>query len=795
MKQITLVNIYNFIRMSHQEPSVFIQDDFDTVACQLALLRQYGLPSTFALKYDALMDSRYQKLLLEFADENDEIGAWWEITEPLCRRAGVSFVKKEGEVFDDRVDSAYSIGYSPADRRKLLDAYMADFHAIFGYYPKTIGSWILDSVTLSHAHDQYGTIGAAICRDQMGTDGFTLWGGYPNGIYYPSRQNEYLPAQTAEDQLPVAMFRLLSPDPLCSFEQDVREGLSGVYTLEPCCQNGRDPERISWFFSSLTKEDGAGIGYAQVGQENNFLWENIRPGFAPQLTHLCTLLKQGKIRVETMAESAAWFQRKYALTPPLTWQASGGWGDFADIGCQWYASRFYRIGFLYEERHLRIRDFFFYHAAYASRYLTKKLADTPEIRSQPEGRSSACSTMDALPLLFPGKWMADEAAADNSPVRRPFIRLLEPDGSFANSRDEYPAQSIGSIDVSDIGTEPSGACHFFAPDAYSACAVLRTACCEYRFTMSQDCLLVEKTPASCRPKPLSGPAGREDCFSLCFDSLPVFRRVDGRTIWLEHNGFPYSFTVARGFLQNEGPRNLHILSEHGRIRLDFAGTAAKALSCGTELFTKEYLASPDEIDRWQPKSRFPARKPPAGPSAADSFLPPALSAMLSSPEKEYCACLHDLSLQSTTCFDCRPVFCPDGIRGLLNPLRGSLDYQDGRWLATREDLDFICLLPEERLLRTVGTGFLSHHRSGIVYPDFVELYLGADADSLTLFAVQQLPCGPAAREIARRDICFHPDVPARCLRFVAHRHRLMPQWCCYKGSPDVFLLADCLILN
>ena len=63
MKKTVIVNIYNFIRMSHIEPSVFIQDDFETVKNQITLIRQYGFPATYALKYDALTDSRYQELL------------------------------------------------------------------------------------------------------------------------------------------------------------------------------------------------------------------------------------------------------------------------------------------------------------------------------------------------------------------------------------------------------------------------------------------------------------------------------------------------------------------------------------------------------------------------------------------------------------------------------------------------------------------------------------------------------------------------------------------------------------
>ena len=40
-------------------------------------------------------------------------------------------------------------------------------------------------------------------------------------------------------------------------------------------------------FHCLCEEESLGVPYAQVGQENNFLWENIRPGLGPQLGGLC----------------------------------------------------------------------------------------------------------------------------------------------------------------------------------------------------------------------------------------------------------------------------------------------------------------------------------------------------------------------------------------------------------------------------------------------------------------------------------------------------------------------------
>ena len=41
MKKTVIVNIYNFIRKSHVEPSEFILDDFETIRNQLVLMKQY----------------------------------------------------------------------------------------------------------------------------------------------------------------------------------------------------------------------------------------------------------------------------------------------------------------------------------------------------------------------------------------------------------------------------------------------------------------------------------------------------------------------------------------------------------------------------------------------------------------------------------------------------------------------------------------------------------------------------------------------------------------------------------
>ena len=85
----------------------------------------------------------------------------------------------------------WSIGYDTETRERLCDVYMDKFKEIFGEYPKSVGSWFIDAETLAYFYEKYGIEASCNCRDQIGTDGYTLWGGYWNGAYYPSRQNAF----------------------------------------------------------------------------------------------------------------------------------------------------------------------------------------------------------------------------------------------------------------------------------------------------------------------------------------------------------------------------------------------------------------------------------------------------------------------------------------------------------------------------------------------------------------------------------------------------------------------------
>ena len=149
-----IVNIYNFVRNSDYRLPNSEAVLYEATRQQIQLIKPTRLPATWALQYDALINPRYQKLFKEQLGTNDEIAAWWEIPRPLAEKAGLKWRGHQHE-WDSAANVGFSPGYTPAERRKLVDVYMADFKAIFGYYPHTVGSWFIEEVTLEYMAKRY----------------------------------------------------------------------------------------------------------------------------------------------------------------------------------------------------------------------------------------------------------------------------------------------------------------------------------------------------------------------------------------------------------------------------------------------------------------------------------------------------------------------------------------------------------------------------------------------------------------------------------------------------------------
>ncbi len=390
-----IVNIINFIRQCEPRSETITEEVlYQTVVSQINQLKQYNLPGTFLLQYDALINPRYPVLLKNACEM--EAGAWWEITQPHVEAAGLKWRGRYS--WDWHANVGFATGYTPEEREKLVDTYMEKFKSIFGHYPKSVGSWFIDAHTLAYMYDKYQITASCNCKDQIGTDGYTLWGGYWNQAYYPSRKNAYMPAQTEKGQIGVPIFRMLGSDPIYQYDNGLGGKYQGVISLEPVYKDaGGNRQWVEWFLKSITDESCLAFNYTQAGQENSFTWKDMKNGLEIQIPMLDSLRRLKKIQIQTLEESGKWFKEQFPVTPPTAIAALTDIRD-EDNKTVWFNSRYYRANLLWKGSSFRFRDIHLFDEKYQSDYLTKA------------GTSTQC-IYTTLPFVDGFMWSTNEVLA------------------------------------------------------------------------------------------------------------------------------------------------------------------------------------------------------------------------------------------------------------------------------------------------------------------------------------------------------------------------------------------------
>ncbi len=364
-----IINIINFIRQTDYRIENSDSLLYQTVEEQLKLINRYNLPATFLLQYDALIKPEYQQLLKSQLNQQSEIGGWFEITQPQVEDAGLEWRGEHSWV--SHANIAFSTGYTKDEREKLVDVYMEKFKEIFGEYPKSMGSWYIDAHTLNYMYEKYGIIASCNCKDQIGTDGYTLWGGYWNQAYYPSKLNGYMPAQSQEQQIPVPVFRMLGSDPIYQYDDGLGNDRQGVISLEPVyTQAGKNRAWVHYFFNAIVDQPCLAFNYAQAGQENSFTWDAMKDGLEMQIPIIDSLQRTQKIQVLTLAETGKWFKDKFSTTPAT---AVTVLNDIRNENNKtvWFNSRYYRANLLWKNQDFSFRDIHLFDERFKSQYVDK----------------------------------------------------------------------------------------------------------------------------------------------------------------------------------------------------------------------------------------------------------------------------------------------------------------------------------------------------------------------------------------------------------------------------------------
>lgn len=364
-----VINIMNFIRAEEpREP----MDLMEPVKQQMALIKAHKFPATWLLQYDALVSGPFVEFLKAEMPPDHEVGVWFEMNRKICDDAGIAWRGRPDWEWDYHVPVAYPIGYTPEERRKLADTAAATFKRIFGRDLKSVASWNLDAVTVEHFSDRHHIDAFANCRDQLATDGFTIWGA-PIAAYYPNRLNAWSPAVEAKNQIATPMFRLLGQDPVYYYDNRV----SAPDTMEPVWPYGQSETFVDRFYEMIIRSPTQAFGYAQLGQENSFGWPAMRKAYPMQMEKLAKVRDEKGFVIETMGETGRRFKRLFRSTPTQAQiMLEDPFGHTNPVErTVWYQSRFLRANLHFRDTQFYLRDLHVYDDRFPQPYLTEPVRE------------------------------------------------------------------------------------------------------------------------------------------------------------------------------------------------------------------------------------------------------------------------------------------------------------------------------------------------------------------------------------------------------------------------------------
>lgn len=177
--------------------NLWIDKSITPLQDQYQEINKYNFSASWLLQYDALTDDEIIGYINGNFGGNQELGVFLEISPDLARAGRVIY--PHGVVWYDP-QAVFLSGYFPKERERLIDALFLKFNERFGYFPKSVGAWWVDSYSLEYMKEKYDIQSVLIVADQKTTDDYGVWGQWWGVPYFPSRANVLTPARENEDQ-------------------------------------------------------------------------------------------------------------------------------------------------------------------------------------------------------------------------------------------------------------------------------------------------------------------------------------------------------------------------------------------------------------------------------------------------------------------------------------------------------------------------------------------------------------------------------------------------------------------
>ncbi len=313
------------------------------------ILRKFNLSATWLLRYDVLSN---EIIVNQLKNTSDEKGLFLEITPQWTNDAGIPYHK--GASWHSAA-SAFLTGYEQNQREKLIDASFEKFKKVFGYFPKSVGAWWIDSYSLSYMQKKYSIISSLLVSDQYSTDNYQIWGQYWSTPYYPSKNNALHPAQSLENKLPIVMIQWAPRDPVNGYGNGVLESTYSVQANDYIDYHNLDTKYFSKLVDLYTSQPFNQFGQLVIGLENSYSWDKYKNEYENQIRTIVDKKNSNQLSIVTMENFANWYKTNFPDFSPASVIVSDD-----PLGSSkktvWYMDPFYRAGWFYDQNGSNFRD-------------------------------------------------------------------------------------------------------------------------------------------------------------------------------------------------------------------------------------------------------------------------------------------------------------------------------------------------------------------------------------------------------------------------------------------------------
>lgn len=365
----------------------------DTSQKQYELIKKNNFSASWLVRFDGLINPKVQEFLRTL-DSSQDVGIFFEITPSLTTASGVKYNDTGNWHYSK---SVLLTGYSPDDRKKLIDTAFSKFKEVTGREAKSVGAWWIDAGSLSYMKDKYHIEANLDVADQYSTDGYQVWGQYWSTPFYPSKVNALMPAQSQEQKLGVVTMQWATRDPFNGYGNGVFESTYSVQANDYLLHKlGTD------YFSKLLSF------YPQttVGLENDFSWNEFGKEFDGQLNIIKQKQQQGQIEVKNMLQFASYYVKANpGISPNVVIAADDPLGSGGKV--VWINNPKYRAGWFVTPNGSSIRDL-------------RKFSDSSEESCLKKACDELKLAFESLHVIDEGNyassWLLDEGSVSNVKV-------------------------------------------------------------------------------------------------------------------------------------------------------------------------------------------------------------------------------------------------------------------------------------------------------------------------------------------------------------------------------------------